>query len=112
MHIKIEKNIWYYLGRSTSKKWHFFNICFSGVQIKNLKSVFGGRHFIHDFLPIFNIKRQWGTRGETGVLRGGGKKPNIKQIVKKKKKRSKNFKNRQNRKKNGEIRFFVLLKIV
>ena len=47
-----------------------------------LKSVFGGRHRKTDFLPIFNIKRQWGTRGNLFFF--GGEKPNIKQIVKKK----------------------------
>ena len=50
---------------------------FFGVYIKNLKSVFGGRYrksdFFPDFLPIFNIKRQWGTREGWGVLGGGGK---------------------------------------
>ena len=48
---------------------------FFGVYIKNLKSVFGGSaseiRFFSDFLPIFNIKRQWGTRGESGVSGGG-----------------------------------------
>ena len=28
--------------------------------------------FLPDFLPIFNIKRQWGTRGISGVSGGGG----------------------------------------
>ena len=69
---------------------------FFGVYIKNLKSVFWGRHRKSDFLPIFNIKRQWGTRGESGV--SGEGEPNIKQIGKKN--RSKNVKNRRNRKKN------------
>ena len=65
---------------------------FFGVLIKNMKSVFVGRHrksdFFPDFLPIFNIKRQLGTRGESEVSGvgggGGGGEPNIKQIVKKK----------------------------
>ena len=31
-----------------------------------------GNPIFSDFLPIYNIKRQWGTRGESGVLGGGG----------------------------------------
>ena len=59
------------------------------MLIKNLKSTLGGQHrksdFFPDFLPIFNSKRQWETRGELGVSREG-EKPNIKQMAKKKKK--------------------------
>ena len=53
-------------------------------SLKNLKFVFWGRHRKFDFLPIFNINRQSRTCGESGVS-GGGEKPNIKQIAKKKK---------------------------
>ena len=38
----------------------------------NLKSVFGGRHRKSDFFLIFYRKQQWGTRGESVVLGGGG----------------------------------------
>ena len=30
-----------------------------------------GNSIFPDFLPIFNIKRQWGTGGESGVSGGG-----------------------------------------
>ena len=72
----------------------FFLVCrlriwnpFSGVGIGN---------------PIFNRKRQWGTRGESAVLGGGGK-PKTKQIWKKSQKSAKS------KKKN---RIFFLLKMV
>ena len=55
------------------------------------------------FLPIFNIKRQRGTRGESGVL-GGGEKPNIKQIVKKWVKKSA----AKSEKKSEKFDFFLL----
>ena len=29
-----------------------------------------GNPIFSDFMPIFNIKRQWGTRGESGVSGG------------------------------------------
>ena len=56
---------------------------FFGVQIKNLKSVFGGRHRKSDFFLIFYRKRQWGTRGESGILGGGGRSPILSKSSKK-----------------------------
>ena len=49
-----------------------------------------------------------GTRGESGVLEGGGGKPTIKQIVKKKsvKKSEKAAKSEKNRKKSEKSDFF------
>ena len=60
------------------------SICFLGCKLRiNLKSVFGARHRKSDFLPIFNIKRQWRTSGESGVL-GRGRSPILSKLSKKK----------------------------
>ena len=67
-----------------------------------------GNPIFSDFLPIFNIKRQWGTRVDSGVL--GGEKPNIKQIVKKNV--QKISKIGEIEKKIGKIKFFFLPKMV
>ena len=59
------------------------------------------------FTLIFNIKRQWKIQDPWGIsfffFGEGAEKPNIKQIVKKKKIGKKNLKNRG---KIGKIRFF------
>ena len=64
-----------------------------------MKSVFGGRHRKSDFFPIYNIKRQWGTGGESGVL--GRRSPILSKSSKKKR-----SKNRQNWKKSEKSDFF------
>ena len=59
--------------------------CFLGCRLRIWNPFLGSEseiRFFPDFLPIFIIKRQWGTRGESGVSGGGGK-PNIEEIVKK-----------------------------
>ena len=53
-----------------------------------------------------------GDPWEIGGFRGGGDRPNVKQIVRKKNGEKKNLKNRRNRKKIGKIGFFFLLKMV
>ena len=67
-----------------------------------MKSVFGGRHRETDFFPIslyiFYRKRQWRTRGEAGVLRGGGGGlGNSPEALIRQKNLSLKFKNRRNR---------------
>ena len=66
----------------------------------------GNPIFFFDFFLIFYRKQQWGTRGESGILGGGGK-PDIKQIVKKKigEKSEKAAKSKKNNK-IGKIGFF------
>ena len=71
----ISKAISVLLRQKYIKKGYFFlNTCFWGVDQESEIRFWGSAseiRFFPDFLPIFNIKRQWGTRGESGVSGGG-----------------------------------------